>query len=173
MEANMLADEYTKEQMFALGLETARHSKWRQYKHEKNIERFKEAYGVLPEVCHQIWIDLRSATGYKKLSKNANPIHLLLALRFLFAYPTEQDLCNFFNIRSKNTIEKWVKVYVGKIKELLQVKMGTLEENDEGYIYFLSIDGTHCPINEPRPFSTDWSSYKYGANQQPIMSLAC
>lgn len=40
--------------------------------------------------------------------------------------------------------------------------MGTLEENDEGFIYFMTIDGTHCPIEEPRPFSSDWSSYKLG-----------
>ena len=40
--------------------------------------------------------------------------------------------------------------------------MGTLEENDERFIYFISVDGTHCPMNEPRPFSSEWSSYKFG-----------
>jgi len=28
----------------------------------------------------------------------------------------------------------------------------------------MSIDGTHCPIEEPRPFSTEWSSHKHGGN---------
>jgi hypothetical protein len=40
--------------------------------------------------------------------------------------------------------------------------MGTLEENDEGVIWMLSVDGTHCPITEPRPFSSEWSSHKLG-----------
>jgi hypothetical protein len=31
-------------------------------------------------------------------------------------------------------------------------------------IFFLSLDGTHCPINEPRPFSTIWSSHKLGGH---------
>ena len=33
---------------------------------------------------------------------------------------------------------------------------------EAGFIFFLSVDGTHCPIEEPRPFSTKWSSYKLG-----------
>ena len=28
--------------------------------------------------------------------------------------------------------------------------------------FFLSVEGTHCPIEEPRPFSTKWSSFKLG-----------
>ena len=40
--------------------------------------------------------------------------------------------------------------------------MGTLADNDEGLIFFGTIDGVHCPIQEPRPFSKDWSSHKFG-----------
>ena len=28
--------------------------------------------------------------------------------------------------------------------------------------FFLSNDGTHCPIQEPRPWSQKWSSHKLG-----------
>ena len=38
------------------------------------------------------------------------------------------------------------------------------EEADDGFLYFMSIDGTHCPINEPRPFSKKNSSYKLGGS---------
>lgn len=40
--------------------------------------------------------------------------------------------------------------------------MGTLESNDDGLIFYGTIDGVHCPIQEPRPFSKEWSSHKYG-----------
>ena len=40
--------------------------------------------------------------------------------------------------------------------------MGTLEEADEGLIFMLSLDGTHCPMWEPRPWSEIWSSHKLG-----------
>jgi hypothetical protein len=33
---------------------------------------------------------------------------------------------------------------------------------EDGLIFVLSVDGTHCPINEPRPFDTKWSSHKLG-----------
>ena len=42
------------------------------------------------------------------------------------------------------------------------LQTGTLEANDDGLLYMLSVDGTHCRIEEPRPFSTEWSSHKYG-----------
>ena len=40
--------------------------------------------------------------------------------------------------------------------------MGTLEDQTDGLILFMSIDGIHCRITEPRPFSSLWSSHKYG-----------
>jgi len=36
------------------------------------------------------------------------------------------------------------------------------EQAENGLIFSLSVDGTHCPIEEPRPFSTKWSSFKLG-----------
>ena len=36
------------------------------------------------------------------------------------------------------------------------------EDDADELIFELSIDGTHCPIEEPRPFSTKWSSHKFG-----------
>lgn len=42
--------------------------------------------------------------------------------------------------------------------------MGTLEEDDEGLIFMLSVDGTHCPAEEPSPWSVIWSSHKLGGS---------
>ena len=42
--------------------------------------------------------------------------------------------------------------------------MGPWDEVDEGLIFMLSVDGTHCPIEEPHPFSKKWSSFKLGGN---------
>jgi hypothetical protein len=40
--------------------------------------------------------------------------------------------------------------------------MGTLDENDAGFIWMMSVNGTHCPITKPRSFSSEWSSHKLG-----------
>lgn len=42
------------------------------------------------------------------------------------------------------------------------IQIGELSDYDEGLTFMLSIDGTHCPIEEPRPFSTENSSHKMG-----------
>lgn len=118
----MAAAALSKEDFFALGLELAGHSKWQQYKHERNLERFKEDYGVIPETCCRIWEDLRTSF---RLEKKAKPKHFLLAIRFLFKYEDESDLCRFFGIRSKKTVRKWWKIYVRKIEEILESKVRT------------------------------------------------
>lgn len=50
------------------------------------------------------------------------------------------------------------------IASLLMIKMQSWEEavDEDGMIYFMVLDGTHSPINEPHPFSTIWSSHKEG-----------
>jgi hypothetical protein len=44
---------------------------------------------------------------------------------------------------------------------ILQIDSDWNEHND-GIIFFMSVDGTHCPIEEPHPFSKKWSSHKFG-----------
>lgn len=49
-----------------------------------------------------------------------------------------------------------------KLQKLVLRKMLSWEDADDGMIFFMSVDGTHCRVEEPRPFSTIWSSHKYG-----------
>lgn len=44
----------------------------------------------------------------------------------------------------------------------LQIASSWDEAITDEIVFFLSVDGTHCPIQEPRPFSTKWSSFKLG-----------
>jgi len=180
------ATALTSQDFLGMGLEIAGHSKWEQYKLDRNVERFKVAFGVIPETCASIWQDLRRR---EKINKQSDPRHFLIGVRFLWKYEEEADLARFFGIRTHQTVRKWWKIYVQIIESLLDEKvvskkvmswslllrtvtddslsvillqMGTLEENDEGFIFMLSVDGIHCPIHEPRPLSVDWSSHKYG-----------
>ena len=63
---------------------------------------------------------------------------------------------------SDNTIRPLYQGSVEKIHLLLEEVITPIEETEDEAIFFLSIDGTHCPIEEPRPFSTKWSSHKLG-----------
>ena len=91
-------------------------------------------------------------------------MHLLLTLRWLFTYDTELQLGQFFKIRSMYGVRQHLRDGFRMIARLLQLKMLSWEDTDDGMIFFMSIDGTHCPINEPRPFSTIWSSHKFGGS---------
>ena len=87
-----------------MGLETAGYRSWQTYKEEKNVERFKAWFGAKPISCEKIWSDLQTTTiNEARIEKNANPLHLLLALHFLKAYPTENKLTAIFNMNSERT----------------------------------------------------------------------
>jgi hypothetical protein len=38
------------------------------------------------------------------------------------------------------------------------------KEVDIGLMFFFTVDGTHFKINEPKPFSKEWSSQKFGGH---------
>lgn len=146
----------------SLGLDTCKYFKWRKYELHCNTDRFRRDYGAHPETCRQIWDDLRSSTNPEiHVGKEGKPLHFLLAMRWLYKYHTEGDLGKFFGMTEK-TVGKWAKHYAAKICLLLESKIPNWEDADVGLIFMLSVDGTHCPIEEPFPFSTIWSSHKLG-----------
>jgi hypothetical protein len=107
-----------------LGLELGLHTKWRTYKHDQNINRFKADFGIIPESCVLLWDALRNSMDPTvRLPGNAKPMHFLLAVRFLWKYHEECDLARYFGMRSKTTARKWWKIYVIKIEKLLDRKV--------------------------------------------------
>jgi len=170
---NDLAPATTEHQFLGLGLTIAKYDKWETYKPNRQIERFKEKYGVIPKTCEMMWADMRvSPLQECKLPKNAKPKDFLLAMRFIFAYDTENDIGTFFDIKSEKTVRAICRVWVVRMKALLAAKMGEFSDIDNELIFIFSIDGTHCPIWEPRPFSTEWSSHKLGKKPAVNYELA-
>lgn len=151
----------TPDDFLALGLEIAGFDRHRYTPRKTNQNNFKSQYGITEVTCYEIWSDLRTK---QQLKKTAKPMHLLLAFRFCFKNSTRDDLAQFFKIRSKTTITSRVHEYVGLISSLLSEKMVSWEEVDDGMVFFMSVDGTHCPIEEPRPWSAIWSSHKFGGH---------
>ena len=149
----------TEKDFLKLGLEIAKYERWESYKEHCNIERFVDAYGATPKTCAEMWDDLKIIEEIDKYSKAK---YLLMALRYLHTNDSERDVASFFGYIDRSRIRKHVKEYVEKIQTLLQLKMLTFEEADDGFVYFMSVDGTHCRIQEPRPFSKVWSSHKFG-----------
>ena len=51
---------------------------------------------------------------------------------------------------------------VNYIYLLLQEVLPPIESIGDEVIFVLSIDGTHCPIQEPTPWDSKWKSHKLG-----------
>ena len=152
---------FTTDQFLALGLELQGPGfrNWHRCKLSVNIDDFKSFYGASPKSCEDIWSDLLTAG---KLTKKDKPKHLLLALFWLRTYPpNEKHVRAKFGWREK-TCRKWRNRFLKKLKWLCHEKINSTKFDDEPLVLFMSIDGTHCPIEEPTPFSKIWSSYKIG-----------
>jgi hypothetical protein len=115
-----------------LGLEIAGHAHWREYKRERNIDWFKEAFSIIHKTASNMWNNLQTRNALT--GKRQESMHFLLAIHFLWKYKDEPNLCRFFDIQSPKTVQKYWKLYVPKISSLLEAKMGTLEENDDSLI---------------------------------------
>ena len=98
-----------------LGMSLAGTPNWKNMKEETNVEVFVTHFGASPTVCERIWLDLQTAEDPSLcVSARDSPLYLLVALRYLKAYPKDVELCGFFGINSRETIRKWKKIFVHK-----------------------------------------------------------
>jgi hypothetical protein len=116
----MLAPELTENDFLEIGLEQAKVAGWKRCLRETNIERFRKFYLVTPATCAATWKDLNEAGD---ICKKDNPAMFLLGVRFLFVYENETNLGNFFGIKARNTVGKYCKIWVEKIRKLLIKKV--------------------------------------------------
>ena len=63
---------------------------------------------------------------------------------------------------TEKTVQKYYLKIVETIHLLLDEVLPAIENINNKAIFTLSLDGTHCPIEEPKPFSAIWSSHKFG-----------
>ena len=114
-----MAAPFTEDEFLALGLDiaggTGRSSK------ETNINRFKKFYGPTPATFAAVWEKLRSTDDDTiKLTNKDKPRDLLLGVRFLWGYETEDNLGNHFGIRSRTTVARICEIWTFKVQTLLK-----------------------------------------------------
>ena len=138
------------------------------------LRRFREMCGCSPLVVRQVWNDLQG-------NIDAKVDHLFWALCFSKRCPAEGDLAGRLQ-KDPKTIAKWVwtvtfgiadlradKVSVSDcqvlttkpLSHLLHSKIRFPTGDDANLVFIVSVDGTDCPIQEPRPFNRQWFSHKF------------
>ena len=146
----------------ALGLKVAGYKVPNRCQEATNIHRFQSHFGAAPATCVKIWNDLKTTSNVQgQISPSRKPIFLLIGLRFLWRYETEEVLAKFFDMCVRK-IRPLYRESAEKIHLLLDTMLTPIEDTEDEAIFILSLDGTHCPIEEPRPWSSKWSSHKLG-----------
>lgn len=105
----------------ALGLEVARYHGWERNKQEIVEERFRKHFGISAQTCADLWQFLQET---ERLPSKARPILLLMTIRWLRKYETEEDLASFFGIKCPQTVRVHVRGYEAIIADVLQEKVG-------------------------------------------------
>ena len=149
-------------QFLTLGLHLAGYTFPNRCKEETNIKRFQKNFGCHPATCEKLWFEMQNTTKDEgRITPGTKPTFLLIGLRFLWRYQTEEELAVFFGMSAK-TVRKYYRQSVAKIYLLFDDTIKPIEEINDESLFILSIDGTHCPIEEQRPWSRKWSSHKLG-----------
>jgi hypothetical protein len=161
-----VGQQYDSNQICVKGLELAGFNASRQNVSAKlNDKRFRAFYGVGPAAVARLYARLREHDEECDLKK------LFMSLNWLKLYDPESVLAARWDM-SEETLRVVIRTYVSRISSLRQEKIQFGPFGDE--IFIVSVDGTHCPVLEPRTDpSSKWYSYKFnGAGLSYELAIA-
>jgi hypothetical protein len=108
-----------------LGLEIAGFGGQRQRSVKIKIRRFRGHYGISPEACSAVFVDLQT-TAIAKARIDKPDIHsFLMALDWLKTYKTEEQMAGAFGNNEK-TIRLKVWKYIGAVQAFKRDKVSEL-----------------------------------------------
>ena len=120
------------------------------------IRRFKSLYGSNPIVYSVLWENLQTTDieEAKITPKNKEDLEkFLMSIYWLKTNDTEAKIVSRFRFKDEKTVRKWCWFYAKKIQALLpEVVYWPEEWNDENVdlpTFLISVDGTHCRVEEP------------------------
>ena len=169
----------TPSEMLQRGLLLAHHSAERQARVNENerLARFKAEFGKTPVVLVNLWNDLQQTKIEDAKIVDATDqdlVKFLWTFAWLKSYETESKLVGRTGW-CDCTVRKHTKEMVKKIHALMPSKIFWPEEwnnpSKDTPIFLMSVDGTHCPINEPtkgHPFSKNPKYYSHKFNRSGL-----
>lgn len=156
---------FTEEQFLLLGLElrnNGRSDRWKKLSRSSKINDFRSVYGPHPGAVSAIWRDLHGLDQYR-ISDDVTPSEFLVIYRWFKSYESANELKTNYGIPVKK-IRILQREVPYKIAALRKLKIDPNWEDDDDLVLALTVDGIHYTIDEPRPFSTKYSSHKEGGN---------
>lgn len=145
---------FTASQMLKAGLDLARIGAERQARLSKSTKcrKFKSHFGCHPLHAARAWRDIVTASDnspYHVPEDRAKVQYFLAALNFLKCYQTYDVRADLIGENEKTVCaEAWY--FTKKIAALRHKKIVWPSDDEWKTIFIVSVDGTHCRINEPR-----------------------
>jgi len=154
-------DQILKEGLLLLGYTVHQQGRVRQ---AENLQRFQADFGKPPAVLAAVWNDLQTTDVDKArniLATISDLKQFLWTFYWMKCYPSEQSLATRSGWCDK-TVRQFVKNMTTRIKLLKPKKIFWPPSWDDPSvdtpIFVVSVDGTHCPIQEPT------SGHQYSKN---------
>ncbi len=88
-----------------------------------NIRRFRAYFGISPESCCKMFMDLQTAPT--TMIKKHNPAYFMMTLQWLSTYAVEETLAGSYKLDEK-TVRKWIWDYTKSIQALKEKKVSAL-----------------------------------------------
>jgi hypothetical protein len=118
-----------------------------------NNKRFRSFFGMGPKSVAELYDKILDKFGESDWKK------IFMALNWLKLYDPEGVLAARWNL-SEETLRVYIREYVSRIASFRPNLIVWGDFGDE--VFIVSIDGTHCPIFEPRTDpSSKWFSHKF------------
>lgn len=157
---------------YGLGLVNYRKNRIKRSTDSTNVRRFVSHFGSTPRVLSVIYADLQSTSiaDARVTGTKLNLRHFLIAMHTLKRYPTEEERQAIFDI-SPHHGRDVVWFYLEKIQNLKAAKIKwPSDEECKGNVWIMSVDGTHCWIEEPihPEFSQDTAFYSHKYNKAGV-----
>lgn len=184
------------EEFLHLRLDLASNGKcdnWKKWKVSSKITHFQSVYTAHPEALAQIF-DLLQTNPFvnDRIDESTRPEHLLLVYRWFTKYESVKELHAHFGfgevlIRSlckdlPNKVALLRKILVRTsvndvclcsfIRLIVLFQIDPNWEDDDETVLSMTLDGIHYAIDEPRPFSTSFGSYKHGKSAGLVYEYA-
>jgi hypothetical protein len=154
----MTAAETTTDEILELGKKALGYE-WTRKSDESLETMFRDFFGAPPVIIAELWNIIFPWTDHE-----CKPLYLLWALVFLKVYGTESVNCRIVGCKDPKIYRKWVWHVLEVTGTTAFQQVITLQNRfhqwDQKSVCLMSVDCTHCPINEPWPFDPKWYSEK-------------
>jgi hypothetical protein len=144
----------------------------RRAKKQTNLDRFHGHFGSNPNVLAEILEDLQTTEEVEEAQvppEKLNIKYFLMAMHHLKRYPTEIDREAMFDI-SHMWGRDWCWFYIERVQALKAKKITWPDDNFGDDIWVITVDGTHCWIQEHQhpTWSKDRKLYSHKYNKTGI-----